>query len=351
MYGFRSQMVLPGIIDLHTHGLLGWAAASSDASRIEKLAQAECCVGVTAFQPSIADLETMDDYYQCLHAIGKANPISGARILGAHMEGPYFHPKHKGCDLDRNIIPSAAAMKAAVEASHGRLTYAALAPELPNMDQVIPYLIKEHVRVGIGHSDATYAQAYQAIEMGANIGIHTGNAMRTLHQRELGISGALLLHPDAYCEIICDFHHLAPEYIQMVLKLKGKEHVLMMSDATEMSGLSDGIYNIRGRKTIVKDGKVQLEDGTIAGSSSYVLEGMKNLVQKLNLPIEDVSYMASLTPAVVMGIQDHKGTLEIGKDADIIVVDDDFNCLVTYVEGACRYQGEPLSEYANPSFI
>ena len=125
----------------------------------------------------------------------------------------------------------------------------------------------------------------------------------------------------------------------------------MMSDATEMSGLSDGIYNIRGRKTIVKDGKVQLEDGTIAGSSSYVLEGMKNLVQKLNLPIEDVSYMASLTPAVVMGIQDHKGTLEIGKDADIIVVDDDFNCLVTYVEGACRYQGEPLSEYANPSFI
>ncbi|MBS6374115.1 MAG: N-acetylglucosamine-6-phosphate deacetylase [Erysipelotrichaceae bacterium] len=351
MYGYRSQMVLPGIIDLHTHGLLGWAAASFDAEKIEKLAQAECCVGVTAFQPSIADLETMEDYDRCLHAIGKANPISGARILGAHMEGPYFHPDHKGCDLARNITPSLDAMKAAIEASDHHLTYVALAPELQNMDTIIPYLLKAQIRVGIGHSDATFAQAWQAIEMGANIGIHTGNAMREIHQREIGISGALLLHPDAYCELICDFHHLAPEYIQLVLKMKGKERVLMMSDATEMSGLSEGIYRIRGRKMIVKEGKVQLEDGTIAGSSSYVLAGMKNLVQKLNLPIEDVSYMASMSPANVMGIQAHKGSLEVGKDADIMVLDDDFNCMVTYVEGTCRYQGEPLSDYTNHTFF
>ena len=351
MYGYRSQMVLPGIIDLHTHGLLGWAAASFDPARIEKMAQAECCVGVTAFQPSIADLETMEDYYQCLHAIAKADPICGARILGAHMEGPYFHPDHKGCDLDRNILPSVAAMKAAVEAANHRLTYVALAPELENMDAIIPYLLKENIRVGIGHSDATYDQAWRAIEMGANIGIHTGNAMRAIHQREIGISGALLLHPEAYCELICDFHHLAPEYIQLVLKMKGRERILMMSDATEMSGLSDGVYSIRGRKTIVKDGKVQLEDGTIAGSSSYVLAGMRNLVQKLNLPIEDVSYMASMTPAQVMGIQAHKGSLEVGKDADIMVLDDAFNCQVTYVEGTCRYQGEPVSDYADPTFL
>ena len=351
MYGYRSQMVLPGIIDLHTHGLLGWAAASFDSARIEKLAQAECCVGVTAFQPSIADLETMDDYYQCLYAIAKADPICGARILGAHMEGPYFHPDHKGCDLDRNILPSVAAMKAAVEAANHRLTYVALAPELENMDTIIPYLLEENIRVGIGHSDATYDQAWRAIDLGANIGIHTGNAMRAIHQREIGISGALLLHPEAYCELICDFHHLAPEYIQLVLKMKGRERVLMMSDATEMSGLSDGVYSIRGRKTIVKDGKVQLEDGTIAGSSSYVLAGMRNLVQKLNLSIEDVSYMASMTPAHVMGMQAHKGSLEIGKDADIMVLDDAFNCLVTYVEGTCRYQGEPLSDYADPTFL
>ena len=351
MYGYRSQMVLPGIIDLHTHGLLGWAAASFDSERIEKLAQAECCVGVTAFQPSIADLETMEDYEQCLHAIAKADPICGARILGAHMEGPYFHPDHKGCDLDRNILPSVAVMKAAVEAANHRLTYVALAPELENMDAIIPYLLKENIRVGIGHSDATYDQAWRAIEMGANIGIHTGNAMRAIHQREIGISGALLLHPEAYCELICDFHHLAPEYIQLVLKMKGRERVLMMSDATEMSGLSDGVYSIRGRKTIVKNGKVQLEDGTIAGSSSYVLAGMRNLVQKLNLPIEDVSYMASMTPAQVMGMQAHKGSLEIGKDADIMVLDDAFNCQVTYVEGTCRYQGEPLSDYADPTFL
>ena len=125
----------------------------------------------------------------------------------------------------------------------------------------------------------------------------------------------------------------------------------MMSDATEMSGLNEGIYRIRGRKMIVKEGKVQLEDGTIAGSSSYVLAGMKNLVQKLNLPIEDVSYMASMSPANVMGIQAHKGSLEVGKDADIMVLDDDFNCMVTYVEGTCRYQGEPLSDYTNHTFF
>ncbi|MDL2225112.1 N-acetylglucosamine-6-phosphate deacetylase [Eubacteriales bacterium OttesenSCG-928-M02] len=348
---YGNNRVIPGIIDVHTHGFMGWAADTVDPQDTVKNAMALATVGVTGFLSTNGKWEhTLETNAMVADLMETDYP--GARILGLHMEGPFINPDRRGGFTDAGMTkPDLDLAKAYYESARGALKYMTLAPELPGNLEIIDYLVEKGVKVGAAHSNATYAQTMEAIERGLSISIHTGNAMGPMHQREVTVMGALLLDDRVDCELIPDFYHVCPEMIQVYLKMKGKERIHLVSDSGSISGVPAGKYQAEGRYIYVeKDGLVHLEDGTISGSSKYVLFGIQNLVEKLRLPLEDVVVMSGLNPARVLGISHKKGSLLEKKDADFVVIDDDYDVIATYVEGNMAYDRENPVQLLNPRY-
>ena len=225
-----------------------------------------------------------------------------------------------------------------------------LAPEIEGADETIRWLRDHNIVAGAGHTLASDQQMQKAIAEGIQVSIHTGNAMRQIDRRDIGALGAALLDPDVICEIICDFYHIAPRMLEIMFRIKPMSGFIMISDSGPMSGLPAGVYTIRGHKrTISEAGLVLLEDGTIAGSSKNMLYGVRNLAKMLHKPIAEIVKMTSENPAVLFSLP-HKGSITAGKDADLIVVDADFQLMKTFVEGRCAYQkGDILT--VNPDFL
>ncbi|MBQ1206386.1 MAG: amidohydrolase family protein, partial [Clostridia bacterium] len=186
--------------------------------------------------------------------------------------------------------------------------------------------------VSIGHTDATYSETLDAINAGATRATHVFNAMRPFSHRETGVLGAVLTDERINCEMICDLVHLDEATIKMVYRLKGAENITLISDTGYMSGLGDGVFNVDGRERIVKDGVCRNADGRIAGSCVSMLAGAKNLL-KMGVPISDISLMASLNPAKALNVSAITGSIEVGKQADIIVCDNELNVKAVFVKG------------------
>jgi N-acetylglucosamine-6-phosphate deacetylase len=346
---YANHRIIPGIIDLHVHGFKGWGAKTLDRQEVKNMAKALASVGVTAFQPT----NTAWDY-QVENTAVIADAIEegyeGARILGIHLEGPFYNViRHGGTAAEDVKPPSLDLMKRLWEAGRGHVTYMTIAAEVPGAGEVIDFCLQKGMILGIGHSDATYAQAIAAIDRGVRVAIHSFNAMRPIHQREVSLFGAVLLDKRIYNELIPDFYHVCPEMIRILLEMKPLDKILLMSDSDAMSAMKPGRYNIKGVINISeKSGLMHLEDGTINSSSKYVLYGIGNLVEKLGLPLQDVLRMSAKTPAEVMGIANRKGSVAIGKDADLAVIDDDYEAVATYVEGVLAFNRSTSPDLCNP---
>ncbi|MBE5780452.1 MAG: N-acetylglucosamine-6-phosphate deacetylase [Clostridiales bacterium] len=349
VFDYGSERVIPGIIDLHTHGFKGWSAQTTDKEQIRMMAKSLPSVGITGFQPT----SCASDYHVENVAI-TADVIDegyeGAKILGIHMEGPFYNVKRHGATHPDDVKPcSLELMKQFWEAGRGYVTYMTIAAEVPGAKEVIDFCLNKGMVLGIGHSDATYAEAIEAFDNGVKVAIHSFNAMRPIHQREVGLMGAVMLDKRVYNELIPDFYHVCPEMIQILFRMKPYNKILLVSDCSAMSALKPGIYNIDGKINInEKSGFMHLEDGTINSSSKYILYGIGNLVEKLGIPLEDVILMSSRTPAEVLGIQKFKGGIHPTKDADIAVIDDNYDCIATFVEGSLEYDRETAPDLVNP---
>lgn len=347
---YGDSRIIPGIIDVHNHGFMGWTAETVDPQEITNCAKGLASVGVTGFLSTNGKWEGVLENNAMAHEYMKEyHP--GAKMLGLHMEGPFINPDRRGGFGDEGMTaPDLDTCKAYYESSKGALKYMTLAPELAGNLEIIDYLVEKGVIVGVAHSDATYAQTVEAIDRGVSIGIHTSNAMRPIHQREVSVLGAVLLDHRVRCELIPDFYHVCPEMIQIILRMKGKENVLLVSDSGLMSGNPAGKYRYAdGRYVFIeKSGLVHLENGTISGSSKYVLFGIGNLVEKLGLPMEDVIVMSALVPARVLGLEATKGSILEGKDADLAVIDDNYESIATYVEGSLEYDVNHKEDLMNP---
>jgi N-acetylglucosamine-6-phosphate deacetylase len=290
--------------------------------------------GVTGY---LATTVTMDKPHisRVLEALASWKSGEGeAEVLGVHLEGPWICSHYKGAQNPDYIqIPQAGDGKWAHAASKGKLRIVTLAPEQPGALTVIQELVKEGVIVSIGHTNATYEQVEKAVDLGASHITHTFNAMRGLHHREPGVVGAALGMEQLHCEVIVDGLHVHPKAVDLLVKIKGVEKTLLVSDGMSAVDMPDGEYDLGGLKVTTHGGKAMLDDGTLAGSVLTLNRAVMNSVNFAKLPIWQAVAMASLNPAKRLGLDAEMGSIEAGKRANLVAVDEDGTVQQVWIDG------------------
>jgi N-acetylglucosamine-6-phosphate deacetylase len=347
-----DHWIVPGLIDMHIHGSGGWAVGSPDPKDLLGLSDYLPSVGVTAFQPSTSGA-MFEDLIEELGAIATAmdRQTSGARMIGIHMEGTFLNPKKKGAFPAEVLLkPTVEKMQAFLDAGQGKIQHVSMAPEIEGAEAVIRFLRDKGILVAGAHTDATYEETMRGIEWGVALSNHTCNAQRSIHHRDPGALGAYLLS-DVDCELISDFVHVHPQMMEMIRRLKGIEKIALVSDAILAAGVAPGHYSFRNRAIIIgEEGGSTLPDGTIAGSTGNLLMGFQNWVKVLGVSMEEASVMASRNPARITEVLDRKGSIEIGKDADLLVLDSDLSLDMTVCEGRVAYRKDEKKDRTNPAF-
>jgi N-acetylglucosamine-6-phosphate deacetylase len=260
----------------------------------------------------------------------------GAQPLGVHLEGPCIDVKKKGAQPEQHIT-NAASIDYQQLFSLGNIKLITLAPEIEENADLIAFARAQGAAVVVGHSSATYEDLEEAVKHGLNHATHTFNQMEGLHHRKPGTVGGVLLLDEIYAEFIADGVHLHPAVVDMVVRLKGADRAVAITDAISGAGMPDGEYELGGQKIVVKEGAVRLPDGTLAGSALTLDQAVRNIVEFTVASLPEAIQMATLTPARSIGVADRKGSLEPGKDADIVILDDDLDVLKTMVGGEVVY--------------
>ena len=313
-----GNRVIPGLIDVHTHGCVGLDTMDAD---FEPMCRFYAEHGTTSFLPTTM---TMD--YDALKRVTNAKTdFKGANILGFHFEGPYISPKHKGAQNEKYIKnPSVEDFK-----QFKNVKMITLAPELQGAMEFIKAVTPDCV-VSIGHTDCDYETALNAIENGASCLTHTYNAMPSFHHRNPGPIGAAF-EKHIYAQLICDGLHISKPTVLATYKMFGADRLTLISDSIRCAGLPDGEYESGGLKVFLKEGAARLADGTIAGSSATLLDCVKTAIS-FGIPFDDAVKMASETPANMLGIK--KGRIEKGYDADLLIVDKELGIKTVVIGGA-----------------
>jgi N-acetylglucosamine-6-phosphate deacetylase len=332
-----GRTVMPGFVDVHVHGGMGHDTMDASREALEAMARFYAAHGVTGFLAT-----TWTDSHARITAALQAirdhvGPMpDGAALLGAHLEGPYLNPARCGAqNLDE--IRRATAAEAQPWLDLGVIRLVSVAPEYPENHWLISQCVSRGVTVSVAHTAATYDQMQEAIRLGLTHSTHTFNAMTPLNHREPGVVGAVLDAPTVRCEVIADNIHVHPAAMNILWKAKGKHGVVLVSDAVVAAGMPDGTYQIDARDILVKDGAVRLPDGTLAGSTLTLDRALKNFMAATGEPLTAVWQTVTLNPARAIGLGDRKGTIETGKDADLVLVDDAINVALTVVGGRIVY--------------
>ena len=330
-------LVIPGLIDMHIHGYLGEDASDGSFEGIRTMAEGVAKNGVTGFLPT-----TMTVSYDELNAAfdqirrGMRQSLQddwqGAQILGVNAEGPFINPGKKGAQAGENIRPGDAAF---LQEYLDIIRVFTIAPEMPgNLDCIREMAGK--TLISMGHTAATYAQAEEAIDAGVGHVTHLFNAQTPLMHRDPGVVGAALTDDRVSVELIADTFHVNAHLYPLVTRMKGDKLVLI-TDCTRAGGLADGEYTLGGQPIFVKGIECRLADGTIAGSVLKLNRAVRNLMDYTDLPVWEAVNAASLNPAKRIGVDERKGSLETGKDADIAIVNENFDVLRTIVGGRSVY--------------
>ena len=337
-----DYIVFPGFIDMHTHGGIGIEANQGDFEELERISHFYAENGVAEFC-----VTTVTDTVENLIEIEKnivrriESGTGGANIGGIYLEGPFLSHKLRGAhDESLLAIPQTKDIDALIEAAAGKLRAIAIAAEADPTGEITKYTSGKGVKVALGHSSATCAEANAEFDAGATIAVHTYNCMSPLHHREPGVVGASLVRDDVYNEIICDFIHVAPEAVEIAIRCKGKDKIVFITDSVSAAGLPDGEYSLGAMKTFVKDGVARIAAGNLAGSSLRTNIALKNVVTRLGMPVEDAMLGVTKNPAQALGMYDEIGSIAVGKRAHLTVLDDDFNVVMTVVDGKIVYKNK-----------
>ena len=323
VFDANGKYILPGLIDIHNHGSVGIYFGSDEDN--EKILAFLASRGITTVLPTIGTnaIDVLVKRINRVLALKESN-TAHARVGGIHLEGPFISTEKKGAMPVESPPCNVESFNILMEAGKGKIKIMTIAPERENALDVIREGVKNGVRMSLGHTMATYAEAMAAIDAGANHATHTFNAMRSYNHRESGVLGAVLTTESVTCEAICDMVHLAPATVKLISRAKGLDKMILISDSVLITGMPDGEYIYDGQTRIVKDGVSRTLNGTIAGSCFTMADGAKNLV-KLGFSLADVARVGSLNPAKAAGLDGQLGTLEKGKLADILVCDKDMN--------------------------
>lgn len=329
---FSESIIVPGFIEVHTHGIAGADVMDATAESIDKMKKAFVSHGVTAFCPT-TDTAPIDHLKKALNAI-KASKNPGAKALGAHLEGPFLSPEKPGAMIARDIRPlSIDEFDELLNASEESIKLMTIAPEVPKAIELIKHAYSLGVTISIGHSNATYDEALAGIRAGASHTTHLFNGMRAYHHREPGIIGAVLENPNISVELITDFVHVHPTTIRLVCMLKPKDKVIVVTDSLRYTDMGDGVYKEERYEPIyVKEGEARFSNGTLVGSTLALDKALRNLVFKLGMSIKDAVTMMTANPAKDIKAEDI-GSIEVGKRADLVVLSKDLNIMKTFING------------------
>lgn len=336
----KDKFIVPGYIDMHVHGGGGSDVMDGDYEAINQIAIAHSHFGTTSFLPTTMTM-SKDKIIRSLRSICEAvkKGTAGAEILGIHMEGPYINPEKKGAQREEDIKKiSLGEFLEFNQASGNLIRLVTIAPEMPGAIELIKYLYKQGIIASVGHTNATYVQTQAGIQAGLSHVTHTFNAMRGLHHREPGVIGAALTSPELTVEVIADGIHIHPIVLKILTKIKEGEKIVLITDSMRAAGLKEGTYDLGGQEVIVTKGQARLKDGTLAGSVLTMDKAVKNMASKVGVPLPKAIQMASFNPARSIGIDDKKGSLEPGKDADIVILNKNLETELTIVAGKIVYR-------------
>lgn len=337
----EDSTVVPGFIDVHIHGAGGADTMDATTEALTTMASILPEEGTTSFLATtitqnqkaiIKALENAADYISHHNTPGKAE------VLGLHLEGPFINESRKGAQPAEHIItPDIELFAKMQEASGNNIRLVTLAPEKENGYELIAYLADNGVVASVGHSDATYGQMAEAVKAGATHVTHLFNGMRGMHHRDPGVAGAALLFDQLKIEMIADGIHVVPEMLDLSLRAKGTDGVILITDSMRAKCLKNGSYDLGGQEVSVAEGKALLADGTLAGSILKMKDSLKNMMEFTGISLEEAVKLASENPARQLKIFDRKGSIAPGKDADLIVLDRNHEVAMAFCRGVVSY--------------
>lgn len=331
---YSSSTLVPGLIDLHIHGREGCDVMDGTFAALNTISTSLAEHGVTGFLATTVT-STWDETLSALKAIGSATTqkMSGAVVLGGYSEGLFFTKDHKGAHDEQYFLAlTTARIDAMVSACQGQLKVLALAPEIKNATEMTKYMSGLGIKVMVGHTNATYDETTAALDAGASGGVHVFNGMRGIHHREPGCTGAVLMK-EVNVEVIADGVHLHPAILAMICKLKDTDKVTLISDCIQAGGKPDGTYKLGQLDVTVENGIARTKAGSLAGSTLTLEKAVQNLTDLAGVDYRDAVHMASLSPAIFLGIQDKTGSIKTGKNADLALINDSGQVDATFIGG------------------
>jgi len=332
--------IVPGFIDLHTHGGAGSDMMDASADALQAMSSHLAQHGVTAFYPTTMAAPG-DEISRTIAAFTRsAAAIRTAVPLGIHLEGPYLSTDYRGTqpvELLRNPDP----LEYEPWLKSGAVRLITLAPEVPGSLELITRAVQLGIRVAIGHTNASHEQAVEAFDRGATQATHLFNGMPPLHHRAPGPVGAALSDDRVFAQLIPDGFHVHPAVMKLVIRAKGVHRTVLVSDANRGAGMPDGTYFLGQVRVHTKDGIARNDQGGLAGSTTSLDKGLRNAMHAAGLSLREAIPMVTSTPAAAMGLAARKGQLAPGMDADIVILDDDLNVKMTIVAGRVVFRRAP----------
>jgi N-acetylglucosamine-6-phosphate deacetylase len=335
---FEGGIAVPGLIDVHVHGGQGISFGIGQLREdLEKYSAWAATNAVTGFLMSITGPDrdyisgTIIAYAEIL---GQVANWQGAIPLGLHLEGPFLNKeKHGAFNPEWIRNPDLEEMKHYIEIGNGWIKHVSMAPELDHAKEVAAFLVENGIKVSLGHSNTDYDTARDALQGNFKHVTHTFNAQSGLHHRAPGVVGAVLSSDNITAELIGDTHHVHPAAMQILVRCLGPDRVVLITDAMAGAGLPDGEYELLNQKVTVKAGKATLPDGTIGGSTATMISAVRTLVNEVGISLQDAIRMASLNPAKLIGLDNHFGSIEDGKEGNLVILNEKMAVQKTFVKG------------------
>ena len=348
VFDAKKATLTPGFIDLHVHGGNGGAFTSVDPAEHNLAREFHLKNGTTSM---LASTHTME--FESLLAILKALTDSsktnknGSKVLGIHTEGPFISEHKPGAHVVSQLkAGDLSAIQAVISAADDFVSMVTIAPEIPGGLEAIKYLLDKNIVSSIGHTNATYAQAVEGIKAGARSTTHLFNAMSPLAHRDPGVVGAILDSHEIFAEMILDGIHIHEAIFRIALKSKGVDRINLITDATSLAGLPDGEYGALPDRAVTKiGGKIVLAGtDTLAGSALSMNMVYKNAAKFAPLTLSELSKISSLNAAKILRRDSEIGSLEVGKLADLVLLDSEFTVCATMIEGEWKYVNSEWKE-------
>jgi N-acetylglucosamine-6-phosphate deacetylase len=332
----RGHYLIPGLIDIHTHGADGRDTMDATPEALGHMARFFARHGVTSYLPTTVTATATATQAAIQNVSQTPAPSDGSQHLGIHLEGPYLSREYRGAQPVQHLR-SADPREYRDWLDTGTVMLMTVAPEVDGVTALLEAGTARGIAFAVGHSGASYDQVLQAIDHGLRQVTHTFNGMPPLHHRAPGVLGAALGEERLWCQVIADGIHVHPAIVSLLIRTKGPEKTILVTDSTRATGMPDGEYALGDSQIHVQDGVARTKTGGLAGSTLTLDQALQNAILFCGLSLQDALPMATQTPAAAMGWGDHKGIIGAGADADLVVLDGAYQVRMTMVAGRIVY--------------